>query len=149
AAHGGQPLGLRDARAHVLRLGLVRREVAAARRALALRVTDDARRAVRTLDEGHATRIRAVRGVTSTFRSARNRVLHRLVMHLAVLPNEQQKVPTPALKPPAPAEALAHRDLMSGEFWRRIPAYKDVSEQQFLDHHWQAKNSILKPEKLL
>lgn len=47
---------------------------------------------------------------------------------------------------PAP---LAHRDLLGGEFWRRIPAYKDVSEADFLDYRWQMKNSITKVEKLL
>ena len=25
-------------------------------------------------------------------------------------------------------------------FWRRIPAYADVTDEQFLDHNWQAKN---------
>ncbi len=71
---------------------------------------------------------------------------------LPVLPNDpSQSSPgvVPALKPAVPQSALAHRDLLGGDFWRRIPAYKDVTEAQFLDHHWQAKSSILKPEKLL
>jgi lysine 2,3-aminomutase len=34
-------------------------------------------------------------------------------------------------------------------FWQQIPAWKDVSEEEFLDHKWQEKNAITKPEKLL
>src|SRR5262249_61619399 len=33
--------------------------------------------------------------------------------------------------------------------WRRIPAYADVTDEQFLDHRWQAKKSITRPDKLL
>jgi len=55
----------------------------------------------------------------------------------------------PAVKPPVELTALAHRDLLGGEFWRRIPAYADVSEAEFLDHRWQAKNSITNTTKLL
>lgn len=46
-------------------------------------------------------------------------------------------------------EALQHRDLLDGEFWRGIPAYADVSPAEFLDHQWQAKNSITSTSKLL
>jgi len=53
------------------------------------------------------------------------------------------------LKPPAPADALAHRELLDGPFWHKIPAYRDVTEEQFLDHIWQARHSITKPDKLL
>jgi hypothetical protein len=34
-----------------------------------------------------------------------------------------------------------HRDLVGGEFWRRVPAYRDVDEAVFLDHRWQSKAS--------
>ncbi len=44
---------------------------------------------------------------------------------------------------------LDHRDLRRDEFWRKIPAYKDVDTETFLDHRWQAKNSITKPKKLV
>ncbi len=54
-----------------------------------------------------------------------------------------------ARKPTAPDAELAHRDLLRGAFWRAIPAYADVTEEQFLDHQWQAKHSITKVEKLL
>ncbi len=35
-----------------------------------------------------------------------------------------------------------------GAFWQTIPAFQEVSEAQFLDHMWQAKHSVTKPEKL-
>jgi lysine 2,3-aminomutase len=57
--------------------------------------------------------------------------------------------PPPAQKPPAGPEALAHRDLLEGPFWRHIPAYAGVSEAEFLDHNWQAKHSITNIPKLL
>jgi lysine 2,3-aminomutase len=53
------------------------------------------------------------------------------------------------IKPPVDPATLAHRDLVSGDFWRAIPAYKDVDEATFLDHRWQSKHSIVKPERLL
>ena len=55
----------------------------------------------------------------------------------------------PALRPPVPAASLAHRELLGGEFWRRVPAYANVSEAEFLDHKWQAKHSITNIGKLL
>jgi lysine 2,3-aminomutase len=65
---------------------------------------------------------------------------------LATVPD----TPAPAaLKPPVEPAALAHRDLLTGEFWRRIPAYAQVSEAEFLDHKRQAKNSITNIPKLL
>ncbi|MFT7624967.1 MAG: lysine 2,3-aminomutase, partial [Myxococcota bacterium] len=44
---------------------------------------------------------------------------------------------------------LTHRELRTDEFWRRIPAYQNVDVDTFLDHRWQAKNSITKPKKLV
>jgi lysine 2,3-aminomutase len=52
-------------------------------------------------------------------------------------------------KPPVDPSTLKHRDLVRGAFWQRIPAYREVSEAQFLDHNWQAKSSITKIEKLI
>lgn len=42
----------------------------------------------------------------------------------------------------------AHRELECGEFWRRIPAYRDVDEATFLDHRWQSKSSVTRAEQL-
>jgi lysine 2,3-aminomutase len=57
--------------------------------------------------------------------------------------------PDPAHKPTVGPEGLAHRDLLGGDFWRKIPAYRDIDEATFLDHKWQSKHTIIKPEKLL
>lgn len=54
-----------------------------------------------------------------------------------------------AARPPVDPATLHHKQLVSGEFWRHIPAYKEVSEAQFLDHNWQAKNSVTRVDKLL
>lgn len=45
--------------------------------------------------------------------------------------------------------SVRHRDLVGGEFWRRIPAFRDVTEQEFLDHRWQMKNTITRHSTLL
>src|SRR5580692_49888 len=55
----------------------------------------------------------------------------------------------PALKPPVDPATLAHRDLLGGEFWRKIPAYAEIGRAEFLDHRWQAKHSITNLAKLL
>jgi lysine 2,3-aminomutase len=52
-------------------------------------------------------------------------------------------------KPPVDPASLVHKDLLSGPFWQRIPAYASVEETTFLDHNWQAKNTITKASKLL
>jgi lysine 2,3-aminomutase len=59
--------------------------------------------------------------------------------------------PAPVLpkKEPVDPSTLTHKQLRGGAFWQKIPAYKDVSEAQFLDHSWQAKSSITKIEKLI
>jgi len=53
------------------------------------------------------------------------------------------------LKPRVDPATLTHRQLLGGEFWQRIPAYKDVGAATFRDHTWQARNSITKPATLL
>jgi lysine 2,3-aminomutase len=51
---------------------------------------------------------------------------------------------------PAPGPAdLAHRQLCDGPFWQAIPAFRGVTEAEFLDHRWQAKHSITRVDKLL
>ncbi len=65
--------------------------------------------------------------------------------------NKKTELPkaAPALKESVDPQSLTHRDLLDGPFWHAIPAYSSVSEEQFLDHTWQARNSITKPAKLL
>ncbi|HTL39100.1 MAG TPA: KamA family radical SAM protein [Kofleriaceae bacterium] len=61
-------------------------------------------------------------------------------------PDEQ---PIQHLKPQVDSSTLQHRNLLDGPFWQRIPAYRAVDEATFLDHSWQAKNTITNPTKLL
>jgi lysine 2,3-aminomutase len=76
-------------------------------------------------------------------------------MGRSIMPSEALKVvqphASPALpaKPPVDPATLLHRELLSGPFWQKIPAYANVTEAQFLDHTWQAKQSITKVAKLL
>jgi lysine 2,3-aminomutase len=65
------------------------------------------------------------------------------------LPIVNGDVPPGARKPPAEPEHLAHKELLRGPWWHKIPAYKAVDEATFLDHAWQAKNSITKVAKLV
>lgn len=53
-----------------------------------------------------------------------------------------------ALKPVVDPGSLKHKDLLEGEFWRRIPAYANVDTPTFLDHQWQARQSVTKPSRL-
>ncbi len=59
---------------------------------------------------------------------------------------------TPAirhLKPEVDPKTLTHRNLLTGPFWQKIPAYQNLSEEEFLDHKFQARNSITREDKLL
>src|SRR5438046_3032651 len=52
-------------------------------------------------------------------------------------------------KPPVDERTLTHKDLLRGPFWHKLPAYREVDEATFLDHRWQAKQTITSPDKLL
>jgi lysine 2,3-aminomutase len=41
-----------------------------------------------------------------------------------------------------------HRILEGGEFWRRLPGYREVDEATFLDHRFQAKASVTRVDQL-
>ena len=58
-------------------------------------------------------------------------------------------IPAARFTVPAPPAAAAHRELRRDEFWRRVPAYAAVSAREFLDHTWQAKNTVTNASKLL
>jgi hypothetical protein len=68
---------------------------------------------------------------------------------LSPTPTSEAPAETPALKPPVDPATLVHTRLREGPFWRKIPAYAEVSEAEFLDHKWQAKHSITNIPKLL
>jgi lysine 2,3-aminomutase len=57
--------------------------------------------------------------------------------------------PVVALKPPAGPEAFEHMQFRQGEFWRAIPAYKDVDQTTFLNWIWQGQKSVKSPEELM
>jgi lysine 2,3-aminomutase len=65
---------------------------------------------------------------------------------LAVLPVAHRNA---AIKPAADPSTLAHKELRGGAFWQKIPAYRGIEERTFLDHAWQAKNSIARVSKLV
>jgi lysine 2,3-aminomutase len=72
---------------------------------------------------------------------------------MSILPLRMTAVPdarAPANeKSPSLPSALAHKELLRGPFWQKIAAYREVDEATFLDHAWQAKNSITKVAKLV
>jgi lysine 2,3-aminomutase len=55
----------------------------------------------------------------------------------------------PAQKPPVDPATLSYKQLRRDEFWRKIPAYREIDEKTFLDANWQAKHSITRIDKLL
>src|SRR5215472_12439666 len=67
-------------------------------------------------------------------------------LSLKIVPDSDPIVPK---KPPVAASTLAHKDLRRGVWWQKVPAYKSIDEQTFLDHTWQAKNTITRVAKLV
>jgi lysine 2,3-aminomutase len=54
----------------------------------------------------------------------------------------------PALKRRLTRADLAHRDLDATEFWRRIPAFREVGAEEFRDHQFQTSRSVTSVEQL-
>ena len=52
------------------------------------------------------------------------------------------------VKPAAGPESQEHKNWVQGEFWRTIPAYRDVDEATFLDHVWQYRHSVKTVDEL-
>lgn len=48
-----------------------------------------------------------------------------------------------------PLSFTRHRQLLDGEFWRKIPAYSHISAKEFGDHRFQTKNTITRPQQLV
>ena len=61
----------------------------------------------------------------------------------AAAPNE-----VTAPKPPVNPNSLQHKELLDGDFWRRIPAYRDLSAEDFHDHRFQTRNCVTSLRKL-
>lgn len=60
---------------------------------------------------------------------------------------EHVEIPEP-LKDPVDVGDLSHREFKAGEFWQKIPAYKNVSRKEFMDVSFQNSNSATKVEHL-
>jgi lysine 2,3-aminomutase len=70
-------------------------------------------------------------------------------MELTPLKKKNEEIEIRPLKPAVDPASLSHRDLLDGAFWQQIPAYRTVSEAEFLDHKFQMKHTITRPDKLL
>ena len=66
-------------------------------------------------------------------------------MQLKVVESPKEEIAR-AIRPPVDPSTLNHRQLLEGDFWRRIPAYAGVSEAEFLDHKWQMLGAIAMPD---
>jgi lysine 2,3-aminomutase len=71
------------------------------------------------------------------------------LLRLKSVPTDAENDAVVALKPPVDPATLTHDKLRTGAFWQKLPAYAGISEDKFLDHSWQGKNSITRVEKLL
>ena len=47
-------------------------------------------------------------------------------------------------KPCSAATSLEHRNFRDDEFWKQIPAWKNISREEFGDHLWQSRNAVKK-----
>lgn len=63
--------------------------------------------------------------------------------------SDHQKTIHQVRKPLVDPASLVHRQFASGEFWRNLSVYQDVDESVFLDHLWQAKNTVTRVEGLM
>ena len=61
---------------------------------------------------------------------------------------ESSSLPHEERAPRAEPHPHAHRQLLEGDFWRVIPAYRDISDETFLDHHWQSQHAVTRVDKL-
>ena len=62
---------------------------------------------------------------------------------------EQQTLTAPpAIKPPVDLAELTHNDLRDDDYWRAIPAYAGLSDEEFHDHRFQSRNSVTSLKKL-
>lgn len=53
------------------------------------------------------------------------------------------------LRPPVEPASLEHKNVRRDEFWRQIPAWKDIDHETFASYDWQEKNAITSSKKLV
>jgi len=61
---------------------------------------------------------------------------------------ENQDIPV-HLKDFVDSDELVHREFIKNKFWQKIPVFKDISEEEFLDVKFQNKNTIRSIDKLI
>jgi len=70
---------------------------------------------------------------------------------LVVLPGlgqvEEELIPQ-EIKDPVEPENLAHRDFDDSSFWKKIPAFRDLTREEFLDYRFQNRKSATSVEDL-
>lgn len=62
-------------------------------------------------------------------------------------PLGEVKIPEPD-KAVVTQEDLMHREFLKGQYWKVIPAFKEIGEGEFYDAKWQNKNTIQKLSEL-
>lgn len=60
---------------------------------------------------------------------------------------KELRIPDP-IKDPIEQNLLEHRYFIKSEFWRNVPAFKDVDEEEFLQTKFQNRNTVRKVAKL-
>ena len=63
-------------------------------------------------------------------------------------PSEERE-PVRHLKPPVDPASITWRQLRRDAFWQKIPAWKDVDEETFLQHRWQDKHGVTSVRRLI
>lgn len=70
-------------------------------------------------------------------------------LHLVDQTEENPNAPIKHLKPAVDPASLTWRNLRKDEFWRQIPAWKDVDYDTFTNVKWQERYAITSPQKLI
>ncbi len=60
---------------------------------------------------------------------------------------QELKIPEP-IKEPVSQDLLEHRYFIKSEFWKKMPAFKDITEEEFLQSKFQNRNTVRKVKKL-
>lgn len=96
---------------------------------------------------GHESNVRRWRLVCSSWRYSGYAAV---VMAIPVLAgDDSEEPPLLVCKPPVAPATLVHKALARGPWWQAIPAYRTIDETLFLDHRWQARNSIVSVSALV
>ncbi len=70
-------------------------------------------------------------------------------MTAAIIPPAPTPEPIRHLRPLADPSTVLWRRLGREPFWQKIPAFRDVDEETFLDHRWQDRHAVTSPKSLI